>query len=404
MTVLERLLKYVQVHTTSDESTGTTPSTNIQFNLANLLVEEMKEIGVEGACVDDKCYVYGFIPATPGYENRTKLGFIAHLDTAPDYSGEHVKPIIHENYDGEDIVLGDSGNVIKVSDFPYLKEMKGRSIVTSDGTTLLGADDKAGIAIIMTMAETIIKENIPHGKICLGFTPDEEIGSGAADLDLEKFGADYAFTMDGDLEDEINYETFNAASATYVVHGVNVHPGSAKDIMKNAALIATELANKFPKNETPATTEKYEGFYHMTSFTGNVENAKVNYIVRDHDATKFDERKAFCQKVAEEINAVYGAGTVTVELKEQYRNMKEVLESCMFLIDNVKTAMKNRDVSPRIEPIRGGTDGARLSLRGLPCPNIGTGGGGYHGPMEHVSVEGMEKSVEVLVELLQIIE
>ena len=402
MRVEERLLKYVKIWTTSDEASETVPSTSRQFDLAKVLVEDMKEIGIADAYVDDKCYVYGHIPATPGYEEIIKVGFIGHMDTAPDLSGENVNPQIIRDYDGQDIVLGDSGRVIRVADFPHLADMKGRTIICTDGTTLLGADDKAGVAEILAMAEQIIREEIPHGQISIAFTPDEEIGRGADCFDVEAFDAQYAYTMDGDLENEINFETFNATTAIFEFKGINVHPGSAKDIMVNAQLVAMELANMLPKDETPATTEGYEGFYHMTAMEGGVEHARLTYIVRDHDAKKLLDRKAFLQKTADEINAKYGEGTVTLTLKDAYRNMAEILKDCMFLIEDVKTAMEQVGLTPNVAPIRGGTDGAVLSFKGLPCPNIGTGGAGYHGACEHISVEGMEKAQAMLIGLIHI--
>ena len=401
MRAYERMLNYVKVWTTSDSSSETVPSTSRQFDLAKLLVEEMKELGIEDAHVDEKCYVYGTIPATKGYENKAKLGFIAHLDTSEDISGQNVNPQIIENYNGEDIVLRDSGRVIRVSDFPHLEGFKGRTLITTDGTTLLGADDKAGIAEIMTAIERIQKENIPHGKICIGFNPDEEIGTGAHNFDVEKFGADYAYTLDGWLEGQIEYENFNASSATFEIKGINVHPGSAKDIMVNSQLIAMEINAMIP-NETPANTEGYEGFYHLMSTVGSVENSKLSYIVRDHDADKFDNRNEFLRSIEKTMNEKYGEGTVTLTIKEQYRNMKEKIEPCMHLIDNAKKAIKSVGLEPTVDAIRGGTDGAQLSFKGLPCPNLGTGGAAYHGACEHISVEGMDKVVDIVVELVKI--
>lgn len=401
MRAYERMLNYVKVWTTSDSSSETVPSTSRQFDLAKLLVEEMKELGIEDAHVDDKCYVYGTLPATKGYEDKSKLGFIAHLDTSEDISGQNVNPQIIENYDGEDVVLGDSGRVIKVSDFPHLKNFKGRTLITTDGTTLLGADDKAGIAEIMTAIEIIQKENIPHGKISIGFNPDEEIGTGAHNFDVEKFGADFAYTLDGWLEGQIEYENFNASTATFEIKGINVHPGSAKDIMVNSQLLAMEINSMLP-NETPATTEGYEGFYHLMETTGSVEYSKLVYIVRDHDEDKFAARNEFLQNIEKTMNEKYGEGVVTLTIKQQYRNMKEKIEPCMHLIDNAKKAIKAVGLEPMVDAIRGGTDGAQLSFKGLPCPNIGTGGAAYHGACEHISVEGMDKVVDIAIELVKI--
>lgn len=401
MRAYERMLNYVKIWTTSDSSSETVPSTSRQFDLAKILVEEMKELGIEDAHVDDKCYVYGTLPATKGYEEKVKLGFIAHLDTSEDISGQNVNPQIIENYDGEDIVLGESGRVIKVSDFPHLKNLKGRTLITTDGTTLLGADDKAGIAEIMTAIEIIQKENIPHGKICIGFNPDEEIGTGAHNFDVEKFGADFAYTLDGWLEGQIEYENFNASAATFEIKGINVHPGSAKDIMINSQLLAMEINSMLP-NETPATTEGYEGFYHLMETTGSVEYSKLVYIVRDHDADKFTARNEFLQNIEKTMNEKYGEGVVTLTIKQQYRNMKEKIEPCMHLIDNAKKAIKAVGLEPTVDAIRGGTDGAQLSFKGLPCPNLGTGGAAYHGACEHISVEGMDKVVDIAIELVKI--
>lgn len=401
MRAYERMLNYVKVWTTSDSSSESVPSTSRQFDLAKLLVEEMKELGIEDAHVDDKCYVYGTLPATKGYEDKSKLGFIAHLDTSEDISGQNVKPQIIENYDGEDIVLGDSGRVIRTSDFPHLKNFKGRTLITTDGTTLLGADDKAGIAEIMTAIERIQSENIPHGKISIGFNPDEEIGTGAHNFDVEKFGADFAYTLDGWLEGHIEFENFNASSAIFEIKGINVHPGSAKDIMVNSQLIGMEINSMLP-TETPATTEGYEGFYHLMEITGSVENTKLVYIVRDHDADKFDARNEFLKNIEKTMNEKYGEGVVTLTIKQQYRNMKEKIEPCMHLIDNAKKAIRAAGIEPEVGAIRGGTDGAQLSFKGLPCPNIGTGGAAYHGACEHISVEGMDKVVDIAVELVKI--
>ena len=401
MRAYERLLNYVKIWTTSDENSETVPSTSRQFDLAKILVKEMKELGIEDARVDDKCYVYGTLPATKGYEDRHKLGLIAHLDTSPDMSGENVNPQIIENYNGKDIVLGNSGRVIKVSDFHHLKKFKGRTLITTDGTTLLGADDKAGIAEIMTAIEKIQNDNIPHGKLCIGFNPDEEIGRGAHNFDVEGFGADFAYTVDGWLEGQIEYENFNASSATFEVKGINVHPGSAKNIMVNSQLIAMEINSLIPR-ETPETTEGYEGFYHLMETNGTVEHTKLSYIVRDHDANQFDRRNKLLEEVAKNMNDKYGEGTVTLTIKQQYRNMREQIEPCMHLIDNAKKAAKLAGIKPMVDAIRGGTDGAQLSFKGLPCPNLGTGGAGYHGALEHISVEGMDKVVDMLVELVKI--
>ena len=401
MKAYERLLNYIQIDTPSDPELGKTPSSDCQFQLANKLVEELQALGVKNAEVDERCYVYASVPATEGYEGCKKLGFIAHMDTAPDFNGIGVKPQIISNYDGKDIALGESGRVLRVKDFPELAHMKGRTLITTDGTSLLGSDDKSGIAEIMSLLEMILKENIPHGKICIGFTPDEEIGAGADHFDVEKFGADIAYTMDGGMEGEIEYENFNAAGAKVLFHGNNVHPGTAKDIMVNAQLLAMEFAGKLPADETPATTEGYEGFFHLTNMEGSVERAKLQYIIRDHSKEKFEQRKDFMLKLVDEMNEIYGANTVELELKDQYFNMKEMVEPHMHLIDYAKEAAKEVGLNPKVVPIRGGTDGARLSFMGLPCPNLGTGGFGFHGPYEHVTAEGMELCVEMMRKIVE---
>ena len=401
MKAYERLLKYVQIDTPSNPAGESVPSSACQFDLAKVLVEELKAVGVENAEVDEKCYVYASIPATEGYENCKKLGFIAHMDTAPDFNGYGVKPQVIKNYDGNDVVLGESDRVLKVKDFPELAHLKGRTLITTDGTSLLGADDKSGIAEIITLAEELIKNEIPHGKICIGFTPDEEIGSGADNFDVERFGADIAYTVDGGMEGEIEYENFNAAGATVTVHGNNVHPGMAKDIMVNSQLVAMEFNGMLPADETPATTEEYEGFFHLTNMEGNVECTKLHYIVREHDGEKYKERKALLEKISDQINEKYGAGTVELELKDQYFNMKEMIEPHFHLIENAKEAAKEVGLNPKVVPVRGGTDGARLSFMGLPCPNLGTGGFGFHGPYEHITAEGMDLCVEMMRKIVE---
>lgn len=401
MKAYERLLKYAAVDTPSDPASGNNPSSDCQFTLANILVEELKSLGVDNAEVDEKCYVYASVPATAGYENCKSLGFIAHMDTAPDFNGRGVKPQVIENYDGNDVRLGESGRVLKVKDFPELAGLKGRTLITTDGTSLLGSDDKSGIAEIMTMVERILSENVPHGKICIGFTPDEEIGAGADYFDVEKFGAEIGYTLDGGMEGEIEYENFNGAGAKVIVHGNNVHPGTAKDIMVNAQLVAMEFNGMLPADETPAATEGYEGFFHLTNMEGCVETANLQYIVRDHDRKKFEGRKALLSKNAELLNEKYGAGTVELELKDQYYNMKEMVEPHMHLIEYAKEAAREVGIQPKVLPIRGGTDGARLSFMGLPCPNLGTGGFGFHGPYEHVTAEGMELCVEMILKIVE---
>lgn len=401
MKAYERLLNYVAVDTPSDPASGVTPSTKEQFVLAEKLVEEFRQMGVENAQVDEKCYVYASIPATEGCENCKSLGFIAHMDTAPDFNGRGVKPQIIENYEGGDVPLGESGRVLKVSDFPELIHKKGCTLITTDGTSLLGSDDKSGIAEIMTMTDRILAENLPHGKLCIAFTPDEEIGEGADHFDVQRFGADIAYTMDGGMEGEIEYENFNAAGAKVVIHGNNVHPGSAKNIMVNAQLVAMEFNGMLPEDEVPAKTEGYEGFFHLTDMEGTVEQAKLQYIIRDHDREKFGAKKVLMAQITEKLNEIYGAGTVELTVKDQYYNMKEMVEPHKELIEYAKEAAREVGLTPNVVAIRGGTDGARLSFMGLPCPNLGTGGFGFHGPYEHVTVEGMELCVEMMLKIVE---
>ena len=401
MRAYERFLNYVPVWTTSDETSDTVPSADRELVLARMLVEEMKGLGIADARVDDKGYAYGHIPATPGCEDKPSLGLVAHMDTVADASGENIKPQIIENYDGKDVVLKGSGDILKVDEFPYLAELKGRTLITTDGTTLLGADDKAGIAEILTVAEEIIKEGLPHGKICIGFTPDEEIARGAKHFDVEGFGADYAYTLDGDEEGEIQFENFNASTAFITIHGVSVHTGSAKDVMVNSQTIATEIHQMLPVNERPETTEGYEGFYHLVSVQGNVTTTKMKYFIRDFDRRSFDARAQKLRDIAEEMNKKYGEGKVEVEIVESYYNMREKIEPCMQLIDYAKAAIEHAGITPIVSPVRGGTDGARLSFKGLPCPNLGTGGHAFHGVFEHITVEGMDKAVLIVKDIIR---
>ena len=401
MRAYERFLNYVPVWTTSDETSDTVPSADRELVLARMLVEEMKGLGIADARVDDKGYVYGHIPATPGCEDKPSLGLVAHMDTVADASGENIKPQIIENYDGKDVVLKGSGDILKVDEFPYLAELKVRTLITTDGTTLLGADDKAGIAEILTVAEEIIKEGLPHGKICIGFTPDEEIARGAKHFDVEGFGADYAYTLDGDEEGEIQFENFNASTAFITIHGVSVHTGSAKDVMVNSQTIATEIHQMLPVNERPETTEGYEGFYHLVSVQGNVTTTKMKYFIRDFDRRSFDARAQKLRDIAEEMNKKYGEGKVEVEIVESYYNMREKIEPCMQLIDYAKAAIEHAGITPIVSPVRGGTDGARLSFKGLPCPNLGTGGHAFHGVFEHITVEGMDKAVLIVKDIIR---
>lgn len=402
MRVEERLLKYVSYWTTSDEECRQIPSSERQFELGKVLEQELRDLGLEKVTLTDHCYVYGLLPATKGYADKPAVGFISHMDTAPDFSGKDVKPQIIPDYDGNDVLLKGSGAYLKVSDFPTLKTLKGRTLITTDGTTLLGADDKAGVSEIMTAVEQIITEKIPHGDIWIGFTPDEEVGSGADLFDLDYFKARFAYTVDGDYEGEVAYENFNAASASFEINGVNVHPGEAKDIMINAALVGCEIASLLPENETPAHTEGREGFYHLTDFSGDIAHAKVNYIVRDHDKSSFEKRLDSLRGIEKKMNEKYHADTVKLNIQHSYSNMLEVIEKNEYVVAIAKKAIKNVGLEPVSCPVRGGTDGARLSFMGLPCPNLGTGGYGFHGPFEHISVEGMDTAVSVIKEIVKI--
>lgn len=399
MKVEERLLKYVSFWTTSDEESETVPSSMRQFDLARELEKELKELGLSKVLLTDQCYLYGLLPATEGMENTKSIGFIAHIDTAPDFSGKDVKPQIIPNYDGGDVLLKGSNDTLKVSDFSDLATLKGRTLITTDGTTLLGADDKAGIAVILTMIEELIASGKPHGDIWVGFTPDEEIGTGSHHFDLDYFRADFAFTVDGGYEGEVAYENFNAASAVFHIKGVNVHPGEAKDIMVNAALVGCEIAASLPADETPAHTEGRQGFFHLISMSGDVAEAKMSYIIRDHDKNIFESRLNQLRTLEVEMNQKYGSGTVSLEISHSYENMLSVIEEHMNIIDLANSAIRSVGIEPVSEPVRGGTDGAQLSFRGLPCPNLGAGGYAFHGPYEHITVEGMELSVSICTEI-----
>ena len=402
MRAYERLVKYVQVHTASSEDTSVTPTTQRQFDLSRMLAKEMEALGLEGVLVDEHAYTYGFLPATPGLEDKPCIGLIAHLDTIPDFSGENVKPKLVENYDGGVIPLGESGRVLDPEQFPHLKGLIGHTIITTDGTTVLGADDKAGIAEIMTACERVIEEQIPHGRIAVCFTPDEEVGHGASLLDLERFGADFAYTVDGGETNEVNCETFNAAGAVFEVKGFNIHPGSAKDKMINAALVAMECNALLPAAERPEHTEDHEGFFHLTEMSGTVEKAELHYIVRDHDAASFAARQKTLRQIEKFINEKYGAGTVKLTIREQYRNMIEKLHENMHVVELAEQAMRAEGMEPVRVPVRGGTDGAQLSFRGLLCPNLGTGGYCCHGPHEHASAQEMDKATNVLLGIIRL--
>lgn len=396
MKASERFLQYVLFDTTSCEENPHCPSTANQLTFANRLVEELHTLGVEDARVDENGYVYGSLPANCETD-ALALGFISHMDTSPDASGAGVKPHIVKNYDGGDIVLNEKEHIVmSPARYPTLRDYVGQDLIVTDGTTLLGADDKAGIAEIMTLVEEIQRDKLPHGKLCFGFTPDEEIGRGADLFDVPGFGAQYAYTVDGGKLGELEYENFNAASATVTVHGLNIHPGDAKNKMKNALLIGIQFQNMLPAAEIPACTEGYEGFQHLNRMSGDEEKTVLHYIIRDHDRQKFEAKKDRFLRIAAFLNAEYGEGTVEVELTDSYYNMKEKIEPYYFLIENAKQAMRKAGVEPRIQPIRGGTDGARLSYMGLPCPNLSTGGHNAHGRFEYIPVQSMDAMVHVL--------
>ena len=400
MKVSERFLKYVSFGTNSDDNSETCPSTASQLVLAEYLAVELKAMGLSDVELDKDGYVYGVIPATAGRENDPTIGFVAHMDTSSDVKGDDIKPQIVK-YQGGDIRLNENVS-LTVKDFPYLEKYIGCDIITTDGTTLLGADDKAGIAEILTACEYIINHpEISHGRIAVGITPDEEIGRGADRFDIKRFNCDWAYTIDGGELGEIEYENFNAASAKIAVHGVNIHPGSAKNKMKNACLMAAELVNMMPKAEAPAHTEGYEGFYHLGSMSGDETLATLRFIIRDHDMESFLKRKEFITNLVNYLNSVYGEGTFELELKDSYYNMREKILPFMHIIDNAANAMKKANVEPLIVPIRGGTDGARLSFEGLPCPNLSTGGANFHGVHEFIPIQSMEKMVEIIITLME---
>ncbi len=398
--VEERFLEYVKINTKSDETTRVTPSTKGQLVLAEKLCNELKELGLKDARISEYGYVYATLEKNCN-KDLPSIGFIAHMDTAPDYSGENVNPQIVENYDGGDIKLNDSV-VLSPKFSPELKQYIGQRLITTDGNTLLGADDKAGLAEIMTAVEYLINHpEIEHGDIKIGFTPDEEIGEGADHFDVEGFGADFAYTMDGGRIGELEFENFNAAGIKVKITGVNVHPGYAKNKMLSSIMVANEFINSLPLDEVPEKTERYEGFYHLTDINATVENTTLSYIIRDFFTDTFEGRINKLKEVEKKLNDKYGEGTVIVEIKEQYRNMKEKIEPVMHIIDNANEAMIEANVTPNIRPIRGGTDGARLSFMGLPTPNIFAGGENFHGKYEYVPIESMEKAVEVIVNIVK---
>jgi tripeptide aminopeptidase len=400
--VVEKFIKYVKLETSSKEESTTVPSTAGQLVLGKELAKELESIGLTDVTVDENGYIMATLPSNTDKQVPV-LGFIAHMDTSPEISGADVKPQFVENYDGEDIVLNEEKKIIlSPRDYPELKNYIGKTLITTDGTTLLGADDKAGIAEIMAAMEYLVNNpQIKHGTIKIGFTPDEEVGRGADHFDVKKFNADFAYTIDGGEIGELEFENFNAASAKITVNGRNVHPGSAKGIMINSMLIAGELISMLPKNETPATTEEYEGFYHLMAISGDVEKTNINYIVRDFDKENFEKRKELINSIVNSLNKKYGEKTVEIEIKEQYRNMKERIEPVKHVVDIAFEAMKEVNIVPKVQPIRGGTDGARLSFMGLPTPNIFTGGHNFHGRFEYIPVYSMEKAVELIVKIAE---
>lgn len=400
MKAIERLLHYIGILTPSDEHSETHPSSACEFHLAEELVRELQALGVSDAFVDEHCYVYGHIPATEGKEDCPAIGLIAHMDTVSDFCDHAPNPQVIPNYDGGDVELGESGRILKVADFPHLESLAGQTLVTTDGTTILGSDDKSGIAEIMTAVERL--SEIPHGPVCVAFTPDEEIGRGTDDFRTDVFGAKYAFTLDGEAVGEVQYECFNAASATAKFHGNNVHPGSAKGVMVNAALVAMEYNEMLPKVRRPEYTSDYEGFIHLTEMEGSVAEATLQYILREHDKEILRGMKEDMVLSAKYINEKYGEGTMELDLQDQYQNMAYILEDYPEVMDVARLACRNLGIDPISVPIRGATDGAILSFRGLPCPNLGTGGYAFHGPYEHATAEGLDQMVEVVLEILRI--
>lgn len=402
MKAYERLLKYVVLRTPSDENSSTVPSSVCQFDLAKVLLQELQELGVTDSYLDEKGFVYGKIPATPGYETYTKLGFLAHMDTVSDYCENEIVPVVVSNYNGKDLPLRNGTRILSVKNFPHLSSLEGRTLITTDGTTILGADDKAGIAEIMTVVEKLMTETIPHGPIRVAFTPDEEIGIGSHSFNVADFDADFAYTVDGGPEGEIEYENFNACGAKFEIEGFSVHPGSSKNTMINACLVAMEINNLLPGADTPRDTEGYEGFYHLTDIYGDVAHATLNYIIRDHSATVFETRKNTLRHIEKIMNEKWGEGTVTLTIEDQYANMSEIISQHMHLIENAKQAAENVGIIPKVVPIRGGTDGSYLSFQGLPCPNLGTGGYAFHGPYEHITTEGMDLATNMILEIVKL--
>lgn len=404
MTLTERFLRYVSFETTSSEQSPTTPSTSTQMLLAKAIRDELLEMGLQDVSLDNKGYLMATLPANTDAK-KPVIGFIAHLDTSPDASGRNIAARIVKNYDGSDIVLNPTKNIVlQTAVYPEILHYIGNDIIVTDGTTLLGADDKAGVAEIITAMEYLLQNpQIQHGKVRIGFTPDEEIGRGADFFDVKKFGAEWAYTMDGGSVGELEYENFNAASAKIVFSGINVHPGSAYKKMRNALLLATRFAQQLPSEETPATTQGYQGFYHLVGMTGTVEEASLSYIIRDHDRFRFEARKHIINKLADDINSEYGEQVAVVTIRDQYYNMKEKVEPVMHIIDLAKQAIAQAGVTPIVKPIRGGTDGARLSYEGLPCPNIFAGGENFHSRFEYLPIQSMNKAYQTILNIIQLV-
>jgi len=400
--LLNRFINYVKIYSTSDPESEDCPSSPQQWDIAKYIFQELQDLGLEDVSLDENGYIMAYVPSNIQKEVAT-IGFIAHYDTSPDFNGKDVNPQIWKAYDGGDLVLNkETGFTLSPEQFDSLKKYVGQTLITTDGTSLLGADDKAGVAEIVTAAEYLLAHpEIKHGRIAIGFTPDEEIGRGAHQFDVEKFGAEYAYTMDGSEVGELEYENFNAAGAVVKIHGLSVHPGYAFGKMKNAGLLAAEFIQMLPAEETPSTTKGFEGFYHLTDVKADVSEAKLQYIIRDHDAEKFEARKNIITQKVSEFNAKHGENTAEIEIKEQYRNMKQQFEGKMHIVDRAEKAMKEAGIEPKIKAIRGGTDGAQLSYMGLPCPNIFAGGENFHGPYEYVALESMEKAVEVIVNIVK---
>lgn len=401
MNILDRFLKYVKYDTTSDRNSMTSPSTEKQIILGQEIVNDMKKLGINNARITDEGVIYASIPATEGYEDKPCIGFLAHIDTVQDISGNGVTPRVISEYDGRDISYPKTDEILSPLQFPRLKDHIGKTIIVTDGSTLLGADNKAGIVEILDAVKRILEEDIPHGKIAVGFTPDEEIGRGVDNFNVDVFGAEYAYTVDGGYIDELEYECFNAATLLVTIRGFNIHPGTAKNMMKNASLIGFEFDSLLPEAERPQFTEGYEGFYHLSEVEGNEDKAILRYIIRDHNKTKFESKKSFVICIQDFLNSKYGEGTVSIEITDSYYNMREIIETKMYIVEKAKDAMRKAGIASIEKPIRGGTDGSRLSFMGLPCPNLPSGGANYHGILEYIPLEDMQKASEIIVNIIE---